>query len=57
MDALIIVIAIVATFIILRVVKSIIKFIVAFGVIAVVIYFLDIKGMIDIGPFLDGLGI
>ncbi len=57
MDALIIVIAIVATFIILRVVKSIIKFIVAFGIIAVVIYFLDIKGMIDIGPFLDGLGI
>ncbi len=57
MDALIIVTAIVATFIFLKVVKSAFKIVLTLGIIAFVIYFLDTKGMIDIGPFLDRLGI
>ncbi len=57
MDFLIVAVAILGIMIVLKVMKSAFKFILTIGIVAFMVYFLDIQGFIDIGPFLDGLGI
>ncbi len=57
MDYITVATAIFAIFIILKLLKSTFKLFITVGIIAFIIYFLDIKGLIDIGPFLDSLGL
>ncbi len=57
MDFIILVGAIFLFFLAIKIMKSAFKFILTIGIIAFIIYFLDIKGIIDIAPFLVRLGI
>ncbi|NLB20274.1 MAG: hypothetical protein GX829_05495 [Clostridium sp.] len=57
MDYIIVAGAIFVLFIALKIMKSAFKFVLTIGIIAFIVYFLDIQGFIDIAPFLDSLGI
>lgn len=57
MDYVIVAVAIFAIFLALKFLRSAFKFVLTIGIIAFIIYFLDIQGFIDIGPFLDQLGL
>lgn len=57
MDYLTIATAIFVILILLKVMKSALKFILTLAIITFIVYFLDLQGIIDIGPFLDRLGI
>jgi len=56
MDYVVIALSIVAIFIVLRIMKSAFKFILTIAILAFVIYYLDMQGLVNIQPFLDSLG-
>lgn len=57
MDYVIIAVAILAVVMVLKVMKSAFKFVLTVAILAFIAYYLDLQGFIDIGPFLDALGI
>jgi len=57
MDYVVVALAILAVFIVLKVMKSAFKFIFMIAIIAFILYYLDMQGLIDIQPFLNSLGI
>ena len=57
MDYVVVALAILAVFIVLKVMKSAFKFILMIAIIAFIAYYLDMQGLINIQPFLDSLGI
>jgi len=57
LDYVIIAVAILAVVMVLKVMKSAFKFVLTVAILAFIAYYLDLQGFIDIGPFLDALGI
>lgn len=57
MDFIIIALAFLAVVIVLKIMKSAFKFVLTILILAFIAYYLDLQGFIDIGPFLDALGI
>jgi len=57
MDYVVVALAILAVFIVLKVMKSAFKFILMIAIIAFIAYYLDMQGLINIQPFLDSIGI
>jgi len=56
MDYVVVALSIVAIFVVLRLMKSAFKFILTIAILAFVIYYLDMQGLVNIQPFLDSLG-
>lgn len=56
MDYVVVALAILAVVIVLKVMKSAFKFILTIAIIAFILYYLDLQGLINIQPFLDSLG-
>ncbi|WP_294097140.1 hypothetical protein [Proteiniclasticum sp.] len=57
MDYLIILLAVIAVVTVLKIVKSAFKFVLTAIIILFALYYMDMQGFIDLGPFLDALGI
>jgi len=57
LDYIIIALAFLAVIIVLKIMKSAFKFVLTILILAFIAYYLDLQGFIDIGPFLDALGI
>lgn len=57
MDYLIIVLAIIAVVAVLKIVKSAFKFVLTAIIVLLALYYMDMQGVIDLGPILDALGI
>ena len=57
MDFIIIALAFLAVIVVLKIMKSAFKFVLTILILAFIAYYLDLKGFIDISPFLDALGI
>lgn len=56
MDYVVVALSIVAIFVVLKIMKSAFKFILTIAILAFVIYYLDMQGLVNIQPFLDSLG-
>jgi hypothetical protein len=56
LDYIVVALAILAVVIVLKVMKSAFKFVLTVAILAFAVYYLDLQGLIDIGPFLDALG-
>lgn len=57
MDFIVIVLAFFAIVMVLKIMKSAFKFVLMVAILLFIAYYLDLQGIIDIGPFLDALGI
>lgn len=57
MDYLIIIAVIIGIVVALKVIKSAVKFAVVTGLVLFALYYMDMQGIIDLGPILDQLGI
>ena len=56
MDYVVVALSIVAIIVVLKIMKSAFKFILTIAILAFVIYYLDMQGLVNIQPFLDSLG-
>lgn len=57
MDLIIVALAFIAIVMVLKIMKSAFKFVLTVAILFFIAYYLDLQGIIDIGPFLDTLGI
>ncbi len=57
MDFILIALAYFAVVVVLKIMKSAFKFVLTVGILFFIPYYLDLRGIIDIGPFLNSLGI
>ncbi len=57
MDFVIVALGFFAIVMVLKIMKSAFKFALTIGILLFIGYYLDLQGIIDIGPLLDSLGI
>lgn len=57
MDFVVIALSFFAIVVVLKIMKSAFKFVLLVAILLFIAYYLDLQGIIDIGPFLDVLGI
>jgi len=57
LDFVVIALSFFAIVVVLKIMKSAFKFILMVAILLFIAYYLDLQGIIDIGPFLDALGI